>query len=108
MPTITSSACSSRSSGTRAKTSVVSREVAAFSSPPSPSNTSAICCAVCVPEPLNNRCSMKCETPARESVSSREPAPIQNPSETERTLSHVLADEPFAGRERGELVPLHG
>jgi hypothetical protein len=29
---------------------------------------------------------MKCETPARSSRSSREPAPIQNPSETERTL----------------------
>src|SRR5947209_12562294 len=30
-------------------------------------------------------CSMKCETPAFASVSSREPAPIQNPSATERT-----------------------
>src|SRR6266536_915439 len=30
---------------------------------------------------------MKCETPARSSRSSREPAPIQNPSETERTLA---------------------
>ena len=29
---------------------------------------------------------MKCETPARASVSSREPAPTQKPSETERTL----------------------
>ena len=29
---------------------------------------------------------MKCETPARASVSSREPVPIQKPSETERTL----------------------
>ena len=29
---------------------------------------------------------MKCETPARSSRSSREPAPIQKPSETERTL----------------------
>ena len=28
---------------------------------------------------------MKCESPALASVSSREPAPIQNPSETERT-----------------------
>ena len=28
---------------------------------------------------------MKCDTPARASVSSREPAPIQNPSATERT-----------------------
>ena len=30
---------------------------------------------------------MKWETPARASVSSREPAPIQNPSATERTLA---------------------
>ena len=30
---------------------------------------------------------MKCETPACASSSSREPAPIQKPSETERTLS---------------------
>src|SRR5437764_2517856 len=29
---------------------------------------------------------MKCETPARASISSREPAPIQKPSATERTL----------------------
>src|SRR5947209_4763177 len=29
---------------------------------------------------------MKCETPARSSFSSREPAPIQKPIETERTL----------------------
>ena len=29
---------------------------------------------------------MKCDTPARASVSSREPVPIQKPSETERTL----------------------
>src|SRR5438552_177009 len=31
-------------------------------------------------------CSMKCETPAFASVSSRDPAPIQNPIATERTL----------------------
>ena len=30
---------------------------------------------------------MKCETPALASGSSREPAPIQKPSETERTLA---------------------
>ena len=29
---------------------------------------------------------MKCETPARAFVSSREPVPIQKPNETERTL----------------------
>src|SRR5438874_10564726 len=50
------------------------------------SNVSAICCASYDREPLKRRCSMKCETPARSSRSSREPAPIQKPSETERTL----------------------
>src|SRR6478736_3694195 len=64
---------------------VCSREVAALSSPPSPSKISAICCAVYAREPLKSRCSMKCETPALASVSSREPAPIQKPSATERT-----------------------
>src|SRR5256885_705084 len=64
---------------------VCSREVAAFSSPPSPSKISAISCALYVREPLKSKCSMKCETPAFASVSSREPAPIQNPSATDRT-----------------------
>jgi len=45
MSTITSIAFSRRSSGMRAKMTVVSREVAAFSSPPSSSKTSAISCA---------------------------------------------------------------
>src|SRR4051812_15965073 len=65
---------------------VCSREVAAFSSPPSPSKISAISCALYVREPLKSRCSRKWETPAFASVSSREPAPIQKPSATERTL----------------------
>src|SRR5919201_7150873 len=64
---------------------VCSREVAAFSSPPRPSKISAICCAVYECEPLKRRCSMKCDAPAFASVSSREPAPIQEPSATERT-----------------------
>src|SRR5919197_4585185 len=64
---------------------VCSREVAAFSSPPRPSKISAMCCAVYVLEPLKRRCSMKWETPAFASVSSREPAPIQKPIATERT-----------------------
>src|SRR5690242_4742702 len=51
-----------------------------------PSKISAICWASYDREPLNSRCSMKCETPARSSFSSRAPAPIQKPSETERTL----------------------
>ena len=57
--------------------------------------------------PLKSRCSMKCETPARASVSSREPVPIQKPSETERTLGDVLGDHPLAGGERREVVALH-
>src|SRR6476646_6415864 len=73
-------------SGTRAYTIVCSREVAAFSSPPRPSKISAISCAVKRADPLKSRCSMKCETPALASVSSREPEPIQNPSATERPL----------------------
>ena len=36
--------------------------------------------------PLKSRCSRKCVTPALEGVSSRDPAPIQKPSATERTL----------------------
>ena len=43
---MTSSAVSSRASGTRAYTTVCSREVAAFSSPPRVSNVSAISCAL--------------------------------------------------------------
>src|SRR4051794_27920887 len=50
------------------------------------SNVSAISWASYEREPLNKRCSMKCDTPARSGRSSREPAPIQNPSDTERTL----------------------
>ena len=39
---------------------------------------------------------MKCESPALASVSSREPAPIQNPSETERTDGDPLGDHALA------------
>ena len=38
-------------------------------------------------EPRKSRCSMKCETPALPVGSSRDPAPTQSPSATERTLS---------------------
>src|SRR5438128_957169 len=86
MSVITSSASSTCRSGTREKTTVCSREVAAFTSAPIASNVSAICCASYEREPLNSKCSMKCETPARSMRSSREPAPIQKPIETERTL----------------------
>jgi hypothetical protein len=65
---------------------VCSRDVAAFSSAPIASKVSAISCASYERDPLNRRCSMKWETPARSSRSSREPAPIQKPIATERTL----------------------
>ena len=44
---------------------------------------------------------MKCETPARASVSSREPVPIQNPTETERTLGtrSEITRSPVGSRE---------
>ena len=51
---------------------------------------------------------MKCETPAFASGSSREPAPIQKPSETERTLGDALGDQALAGVELREDVLLHG
>src|SRR3954468_5175003 len=86
MSVMTFSAVCTCASGTRAYTIVCSRDVAALSSPPRASKISAICCAVYAREPLNRRCSMKCETPAFASVSSREPAPIQKPIATERTL----------------------
>jgi hypothetical protein len=86
MSVMTFSAVWTCASGTRAYTMVCSREVAAFSSPPRPSKISAICCALYALDPLKRRCSMKWETPALASVSSREPAPIQKPSATERTL----------------------
>src|SRR5918993_3265244 len=49
------------------------------------SKTSAISCALYFSVPLKSRCSMKWETPARSWRSSLDPAPIQNPSATERT-----------------------
>ena len=51
---------------------------------------------------------MKCVTPAWPAASSREPVPIQKPSETERTLVDMLADHALAGVELGEDVVLHG
>ena len=45
---------------------------------------------------------MKCETPARASVSSREPVPIQKPNETERTFGtcSVITRSPVGSVER--------
>ena len=80
MSVITSTAVARCWSATRAYTTVCSRDVAAFSSPPSESKISAISCALYEREPLKSRCSMKCETPALASRSSRDPAPIQKPS----------------------------
>src|SRR3954469_4366312 len=91
MSLITWIASSTCRSGTREYTTVCSRDVAAFSSAPIASNVSAICCASYEREPLKSRCSMKCETPARSVFSSREPAPIQKPRETERTLGTFSA-----------------
>ncbi len=39
--------------------------------------------------PLNKRCSRKWEAPASSSGSSREPAPTQKPTDTERTSAMV-------------------
>ena len=50
---------------------------------------------------------MKCETPARASGSSREPAPIQKPSATERTPGTRSEMTRSPRRELGELVLRH-
>jgi hypothetical protein len=65
MSVMTSSAVSTWWSGRARRPRVFSRDVAAFSSAPIASNISAISCASKPREPLNSRCSMKCETPAR-------------------------------------------
>jgi hypothetical protein len=59
--------------------------VAAFTSPPRPSKTSAISWAEWEGVPLKSMCSMKCEMPAWCSGSNREPTPIQTPRASERT-----------------------
>src|SRR3954452_21215667 len=102
MSAMTSRAVCACASGTRAYTIVCSREVAAFSSPPRPSKISAISCAVYRCEPLNSMCSLKCDTPALASVSSRDPAPIQKPIATERTLGtrSEITRSPLSSSER--------
>jgi hypothetical protein len=60
--------------------------VAAFSSPPKVSKISAISSAEYDAVPLKSMCSRKWLTPAWASSSSRDPAPIQSPIATERTL----------------------
>ena len=50
---------------------------------------------------------MKCETPARASVSSREPVPIQKPSDTERTFGTCSEMTRSPVGSVRELVGLH-
>ncbi len=59
--------------------------VPAFSSAPMPSKIWSISSELYLAVPLNSRCSSRCESPAWSSDSSREPVPIQNPSDTDRT-----------------------
>jgi hypothetical protein len=67
--------------------------VAAFSSPPRPSKISAISCAECGARALEEQVLDEVgDTPARASVSSREPVPIQKPNETERTVGMCSVD----------------
>ena len=51
---------------------------------------------------------MKCVMPAFEGVSSREPAPIQNPRATERTLGIRSVITRWPGIELAQDVLLHG
>jgi hypothetical protein len=57
--------------------------------------------------PLNTMCSMKWEMPATSGVSSREPVPIQTPTETLRTcgICSVTTRTPFG--QRGALDVAH-
>ena len=60
-------------------------EVNAFVSPPTASMADEISKEDLFFVPLNNRCSKKCEAPAVETVSSREPTLTQIPKAAERT-----------------------
>ena len=51
---------------------------------------------------------MKCETPARERGSSREPVPIQSPSATDRTPAQRLAGDALAAGECRDVGLAHG
>src|SRR5215211_849159 len=85
MSAITSSARSRWRSRKRAYTEVVSLLVPALISAPIASKISSISVEPKLRLPLNSRCSMKCESPAWPSASSREPAPTHRPSAIERT-----------------------
>src|SRR5450759_2889545 len=57
--------------------------------------------------PLNNRCSRKCEDPARLGVSSREPTPTQTPNATDRTvgIASVITRSPPGRTVRRTTTP---
>ena len=62
-----------------------SLEVKALDSAPIESKVSETSRAESFSEPLNRRCSKKCETPASLGISSRVPVSIQQPRATERS-----------------------
>ncbi len=64
---------------------VFSREVKASSVPPTLSMAWAISSALRLSVPLNSRCSMKWDTPARSAGSFRDPTFTHTPMDTERT-----------------------
>src|ERR1019366_7624805 len=83
---ITSTASGRSVSITRAKKQVYSCPVKAFISPPTASMDDEIAIALRREVPLKSRCSRKCEAPATDGVSSREPTLTQIPNAAERTL----------------------
>ena len=99
---MTSNALSRSSSRSRALTSVCSLEVDALGSAPMSSKMCAMSDAEYLSEPLKIRCSMKWEMPPSSTGSSREPAAIQTPRATERTLSmrSVATRRPFSSVDR--------
>src|SRR5262245_37376667 len=69
----------------------------------------AICSALRLAVPLNTRCSMRCDMPARSSGSCREPVSTQTPTATERTwdIRSVTSRMPL-GRTAFRLPSLTG
>ncbi len=100
MPTMSdrySVAISRSRSSTRPWTQVYSFVEKALDSPPMASKASAMSRAVWRAVPLKSRCSRKCDEPASSAGSSRDPAPIQNPIDAERTsgMASVTTRTPF-------------
>ncbi len=87
MSDMTSKASARCESITRAYTDVVSLPVPALSSAPIASKIWSISSELYFEEPLNRRCSSRCDSPAWASSSLREPEPIQMPRATERTAA---------------------